>query len=42
MSDMILKHLALYASGKVVPICGECEKALTPNDLGYGHDCEVA
>ena len=42
MSDMILKHLALYASGKVVPICGECEKALTPDELGYGHDCEVS
>ena len=41
MSDMILKHLGLYANGKVVPICGECEKALTPPDeLGYGHDCE--
>ena len=34
MSDMILKHLALYASGKVVPICGECEKALHPMKLG--------
>ena len=42
MSDMILKHLALYSSGKVVPICGECEKALTPNELGHGHDCEVS
>ena len=41
MSEAIIKHLGLYANGKVVPICGECEKALTPDELGYGHDCEA-
>jgi hypothetical protein len=40
MSDAVIKHLAMYANGKAVPICGECEKALTPDELGYGHDCE--
>jgi hypothetical protein len=41
MSEAIIKHLGLYANGKIVPICGECEKALTPDELGYGHDCEA-
>jgi hypothetical protein len=21
--------------------CVECDKRLTPDDIGYGHDCEV-
>jgi hypothetical protein len=23
-----------------VPVCVECGKDLTPDELGYGHDCE--
>ena len=40
MSEATIKNLGLYANGKIVPVCGECQKSLTPEELGYGHDCE--
>ena len=24
----------------MMPVCGECRKALSPEEYGYGHDCE--
>lgn len=29
-----------YITGWRVPVCFECGKDLTPDELGYGHDCE--
>ena len=29
-----------YITGWRVPVCFECAKVLTPDELGYGHDCE--
>ncbi len=39
---MPLMPLNDYLSGKVTPICIECDKELSPDELGYGHDCEAA
>ena len=38
--DKVKNTLAQYASGKIVPVCVECKKELSPDELGYGHDCE--
>jgi len=35
-----MMNLNDYLNGKVVPICDECKKELSPDELGYGHDCE--
>jgi hypothetical protein len=39
---MAIMNLNDYLNGKVVPICDECKKELSPDEIGYGHDCEVA
>jgi hypothetical protein len=36
-----MMNLNDYINGKVVPICDECKKELSPDEMGYGHDCEA-
>jgi hypothetical protein len=36
----INENLNGYINGTRVPVCVECSKDLTPDELGYGHDCE--
>ena len=38
--NTIEENIRGYMNGTRVPVCFECGKDLTPDELGYGHDCE--